>query len=68
MVPKIRERAPGAMPDIRADGDSVIYRVNVVGACPPLHLVLRCDRDGTVSASISVPASADVRQSGSSPY
>ena len=57
MAAKIAERTPGALPDIRSEGDCVIYRMEVVGACPPLYLVIRCDRDGTVAASIAVPAS-----------
>ena len=49
------ERVPGALPDIRTEDGSVVYRMDVLGTCPALHLVLRCDTDGTVTASIALP-------------
>lgn len=34
-APKIVEHAPGAMPDVRTEGDSSIYHMDVRGAPPP---------------------------------
>jgi hypothetical protein len=56
MAARIAENVPGAVPDIRSDGDTVVYRMKIVGATPALHLVIRCTREGTVSASIVGPS------------
>jgi len=56
-APKIVEHAPGAMPDIRTEGDSVIFYMDLVGTRPPARLVLRCDAEGNVWASVAIPSS-----------
>lgn len=47
---KTLDQRPGALPEIRADGDIVIFCLNV----PSEHarLIIRCNPDGTVVASI----------------
>jgi hypothetical protein len=52
---EIDER-PGPVPDIRADGDSVIYLIEI--PTESSRLIIRCDPDGAVVASIVGPASA----------
>jgi hypothetical protein len=47
---KLDER-PGAVPDIRADGDSVIYVIGIPGEAA--RLLLRCDPDGALRASLT---------------
>jgi hypothetical protein len=48
---KTLDQRPGGVPEIRADGDSVIFCLDV----PSQHgrLMIRCDPDGTVAASIA---------------
>lgn len=47
---KTLDQRPGAVPEIRADGDAVLFSLRV----PTEHaqLIIRCAPDGTVSASI----------------
>ena len=47
---KATDQQPGAVPEIRADGDSVIFCLDV----PSEHarLIIRCDPDGAVRMSI----------------
>jgi hypothetical protein len=44
------ERQPGAVPEIRVDGDSVIFYLDVSPG--QSRLVIRCDPDGSVAAAI----------------
>ena len=49
------DRRPGAMPDIRAEGDQIVFEFTVaIGARkePFRRLVLRCTQDGDVFAAI----------------
>ena len=46
------DRRPGAMPEIRADGESVVFQLAVSNAGTTEWLVLRCDEKGEVWASI----------------
>jgi hypothetical protein len=46
------DQRPGSTPDIRADGDSVTFRLEIAGVNPGAKLVIRCDPDGTVWASM----------------
>ncbi|HEY8534956.1 MAG TPA: hypothetical protein VIL25_00850 [Vicinamibacterales bacterium] len=48
-----RGARPAPLPDIRADGDSVIFNLDVAGAWRGARLVLRCDASGEVWASLS---------------
>ena len=48
---RIVEHRPGTMPDIRADGDSVTFHLEIAGAHAGARLIIRCDADGTVWAS-----------------
>jgi hypothetical protein len=47
---KALDRRPGTVPEIRADGDSVIFCLDV--ATEHARLLIRCSPDGTVSASL----------------
>jgi hypothetical protein len=49
---KALDYAPGALPDIRAEGDSVFFQFDVTGLRRPAHLVIRCDADGNILASL----------------
>jgi hypothetical protein len=51
------DHQPGPVPEIRADGDSVTFRLAVAGEAESVRLVLRCDGQGEVWAAIvGVPA------------
>jgi hypothetical protein len=52
------DRSPGAVPEIRPAGDGVIFLLDVAGTQPPGRLVLRCDAEGNVWASIALTASS----------
>jgi hypothetical protein len=39
------------MPDIRADGDSVTFHLEIAGVHEGARLIIRCASDGTVWAS-----------------
>jgi hypothetical protein len=62
MSPK-RDRQPGPVPEIRADGDSVSFRMTVAGEPENTRLVLRCDSNGEVWAAIVAPVPARLNQS-----
>jgi hypothetical protein len=47
---KTLDERPGAVPEIRADGDAVLFCLRVWTT--DARLILRCAPDGTVSASI----------------
>jgi hypothetical protein len=47
---KTLDQRPGAVPEIRADGDAVAFCLNV--RTEGGQLIIRCDPDGTVSASL----------------
>jgi len=47
---KLDER-PGAVPDIRADGDSVIYLIGIAGE--RAQLILRCSPTGAIYAALT---------------
>ena len=49
---KALDRRPGAIPEIRADGDDVTFRFDVAGVPERMKLELRCDADGNVWAAI----------------
>ena len=44
------DERPGPVPEIRAEGDSVIFCLDVTSE--QARLILRCDPDGSVRASI----------------
>jgi hypothetical protein len=46
------DERPGAVPEIRADGDSVIYYLDV--SSEGARLVIRCEPTGAVRASIAM--------------
>lgn len=43
---------PGPVPEIRTDGDSVIFYLGVLSE--QARLIVRCDPDGAIRASIAV--------------
>jgi hypothetical protein len=49
---KTMDQRPGPVPEIRADGDSVTFRLEIAGVHAGARLVLRCEADGTVWASM----------------
>lgn len=49
---KTVDRRPGPVPEIRADGDNVTFRIEVQGMPERTRLVLRCDANGDVWAAI----------------
>ena len=44
------DERPGAVPEIRADGDAVLFCLRVYAT--QAQLIIRCEPDGTVRASI----------------
>jgi hypothetical protein len=44
---------PGALPIIRADGDTVVFHLGVVGVQKGACVLVRCDEDGNVWASLT---------------
>jgi hypothetical protein len=51
-IKKTVDRRPGPVPEIRADGDNVTFRIEVAGMPERTRLVLRCDASGEVWAAI----------------
>jgi hypothetical protein len=49
---KTFDQRPGSVPEIRADGDSVTFHFDIAGVDHHPRLIIRCDPDGTVQASI----------------
>jgi hypothetical protein len=49
---KAVDQRPGPVPEIRAEGDSIVFHLSV----PTEHgrIVIRCDPDGAVHASIDL--------------
>jgi hypothetical protein len=61
MVPsrKSLDGRPGPVPEIRADGDSVTFHLDVPGVHEIARMIIRCDADGNVWASIVSPRPFD---------
>lgn len=53
---KTMDQRPGSTPEIRADGDTVTFRLEIAGVNAGAKLVIRCDADGTVWASLDTGA------------
>jgi len=51
-------RQSGALPEIRLQGDSVVFYLDIATGRNGARLVLRCDADGQVWASIEDHASS----------
>ena len=51
MFGKNLDERPGPVPDIRTDGDSVIYLIDIPDVAA--QLIIRCDPDGCVRASVT---------------
>ncbi|MGE5243300.1 MAG: hypothetical protein ACM3SQ_03635 [Betaproteobacteria bacterium] len=49
------DREPGPVPEIRTSGDSVMYHMEVRDVGRDARLIIRCDPDGSVWASIDLP-------------
>jgi hypothetical protein len=56
---KTLDQRPGNVPEIRADGDAVYFYLDV--RTEHARLIIRCDPDGGVSASLASQPSADPR-------
>jgi hypothetical protein len=50
---KALDRQAGRVPDIRAEGDSVVFRLNIDSVRQGTRLVLRCDGEGNVWAALA---------------
>ena len=48
----------GALPEIRLQGESVVFYLDIAAGRGNSRLILRCDADGQVWASLDEPASA----------
>ncbi len=46
------DKRPGPLPEIRADGNSVTFHLTIAGAQEGARLIIRCDPDGNVWASL----------------
>jgi hypothetical protein len=49
----------GALPEIRLQGESVVFYLDIASSHGASRLVLRCDADGSVWASVEESASRD---------
>jgi hypothetical protein len=49
---KALDRRPGTMPEIRTDGDSVTFRLEIAEVANGTRLIIRCDADGSVWMAI----------------
>jgi hypothetical protein len=49
---KTVDTRPGAMPDIRAEGDAITFHLTIAGVGERAQLVIRCDPGGGVRVSI----------------
>jgi hypothetical protein len=52
---KTLDQQPGPAPEIRVQGDSVIFDLKVIGSQGGARLVIRCDGSGNVWMSIADP-------------
>jgi hypothetical protein len=48
------DRTPGTVPEVHADGENVTFRFDVAGIVEPAKLVLRCNAQGGIWASIVI--------------
>jgi hypothetical protein len=51
----------GALPEIRLQGESVVFYLDIATGRDATRLILRCDADGQVFASIEGPAATEDR-------
>jgi hypothetical protein len=50
---RVLDRQAGQVPEIRVEGDNVTFCLNIAGTGKSRRLVLRCDADGNVWASVA---------------
>lgn len=50
---KALDRQPGAVPEVRSEGDGVTFLLEVAGAPERIKLVLRCTKSGEILASLA---------------
>jgi hypothetical protein len=50
---RVLDRQAGQVPEIRVEGDSVTFRLDIAGTAKTRRLVLRCDAEGNVWASVA---------------
>jgi hypothetical protein len=60
---KSLDHIPGSAPEIHADGENVTFRFEVAGISESAKLVLRCDAEGGVWATISLQPTPHRRES-----
>jgi hypothetical protein len=59
---KTYDQQPGSVPEIRSEGDSVLFHFDVVGLRQESRLIVRCSPDGTVTAAILSGKSSRARR------
>ena len=50
---RVLDRQAGQVPEIRVEGDSVTFCLDIAGTGKSRRLVLRCDAEGNVYASVA---------------
>jgi hypothetical protein len=54
-VRRTLDRQPGAVPEVRRDGDSITFVLEVAGAPERLKLVLRCTQTDIYASVANLP-------------
>lgn len=54
---KVLDRQPGVAPEVRRDGDSITFVLEVAGAPERVKLVLRCTQDDILASVANLPES-----------
>lgn len=54
-VRKVLDRQPGATPEVRREGDSITFMLEVAGAPEHLKLVLRCTQTDVFASVAQLP-------------
>ena len=60
---RLLDRQAGQVPEIRVEGDSVTFCLDIAGTGKSRRLVLRCDAEGNVWASVADQNSSARRKS-----
>lgn len=52
---KALDRQPGSAPDVRRDGDSITFMLEVAGAPEQIKLVIRCTQTEVFASVVTLP-------------
>ena len=52
---RVLDRQPGSTPEVRRDGDSVTFVLEIAGAPERIKLVLRCTQSDIYASVINLP-------------